>query len=74
MARGPKADPIFILAAWKFALAAALKARTTATNRWLGAALHPGNLHAASRKVAAWTGAPGVVLSKKLALTPNPKA
>ena len=37
------------------ALAAALKARTTATNRWLGAALHLGSLHEVSRKVAAWT-------------------
>ena len=60
-------------AAWKLALAAALKARTTATNRWLGAALQLGNLHAVSRKVAAWTRAPDIVLSKKLALTPNPQ-
>ena len=42
-------------AEWKLALAAALKARTTATNRWLGAALHLGSLHEVSRKVAAWT-------------------
>jgi len=39
-------------AAWKLALAAALKARTTATNRWLVAALQLGNLQAVSRKVA----------------------
>jgi putative transposase len=42
-------------AEWKLALAAALKARTTVTNRWLGETLHMGNLHEVSRKVAAWT-------------------
>jgi hypothetical protein len=36
-------------------LAAALKEQTTVTNRWLGEALHLGNLHEVSRKVAAWT-------------------
>ena len=61
-------------AGWKLALAAALKARTTATNRWLGTALKLGNLHEVSRKVAAWTRAPDAALSRKLALTPNPKA
>jgi putative transposase len=59
---------------WKLALAAALKARTTATNRWLGAALHLGNMHEVSRKVAAWTREPDAALSRKLGLTPNPKA
>ena len=39
---------------WKLALAAALKSRTTATNRWLGANLYLGNLHEVSRKVAEW--------------------
>lgn len=38
---------------WKLALAAALKSRTTVTNRWLGTALQMGNLHEVSRKVAA---------------------
>ena len=47
---------------WKLALAAVLKSRTTATNRWLGTTLHLGNLHEVSRKVAAW-----------LRWTPNPK-
>lgn len=42
-------------AGWKLALAAALKSRTTATNRWLSTAAHFGNLHEVSRKVAAWT-------------------
>ena len=71
-ANGLKADGKS--AAWKLAPASALKARTPAANRWLGAALQLGNLHAVSRKVAAWTRAPDVILSKKLALTPNPKA
>lgn len=31
-------------ARWKVAVAAAMKARTTATNRWLGAALNMGGL------------------------------
>ncbi len=39
---------------WKVALAAALKACSTVTNRWLGEALHLGNLHEVSRKVSAW--------------------
>lgn len=51
---------------WKLALAAALKARTTATNRWLGNALQMGNLHEVSRKVAAWARQPDLALTKKL--------
>lgn len=51
---------------WKLALAAAMKARTVATNRWLSEQLHMGNLHEVSRKVSAWTAAPDVTLSKKL--------
>jgi REP element-mobilizing transposase RayT len=39
---------------WKAALAAEMKARTTATNRWLGAALHMGGLHEVSRQVGIW--------------------
>jgi REP element-mobilizing transposase RayT len=61
-------------AGWKLALAAALKARTTATNRWLGTALHLGNLHEVSRKVAAWAREPDAALSRKLNITPSPKA
>jgi len=53
--------------AWKLALAATLKARTTATNRWLGMKLQMGNLHEVSRKVAAWTRQPDPALRKKLA-------
>jgi hypothetical protein len=52
---------------WKVGVAAALKARTTATNRWLGAALHLGNLYEVSRKVAAWTRHPDANLLEKLA-------
>jgi putative transposase len=61
-------------AGWKIALAAALKARTTATNRWLGTALHLGNLYEVSRKVAAWIRDPEPALAKKLKSTTNPKA
>jgi hypothetical protein len=59
---------------WKLALASALKARTTVTNRWLATTLHMGNLHEVSRKVAAWIRKPDPVLQMKLAPTPNPKA
>lgn len=51
---------------WKLALAAAMKTRTVATNRWLGEQLHMGNLHEVSRKVSAWTAAPDAALNKKL--------
>jgi len=47
-------------------VAAALKRRTTVTNRWLGTALHLGNLYEVSRKVAAWTRDPDLALVKKL--------
>ena len=59
---------------WKIALAAALKAHTTVTNRWLGLTLHLGNLYEVSRKVAAWTRHPDPALAKKLKWTPHPKA
>ena len=51
---------------WKLALAAELKARTTATNRWLGTQLHLGNMHEVSRKVAAWIREPDAALMRKL--------
>ncbi|MBI3885167.1 MAG: hypothetical protein HY302_05495 [Opitutae bacterium] len=54
---------------WKLALAAALKERTTATNRWLGAALCMGNFHEVSRKVAAWPRKPDLGFARKLATT-----
>jgi putative transposase len=41
-------------AGWKVALAATMKARTTATNRWLGEKLRMGGLHEVSRRVSAW--------------------
>ena len=59
---------------WKLAIAAALKERTTVTNRWLATTLHMGNLHEVSRKVNAWTRQPDAALQKKLQWTPNPKA
>jgi REP element-mobilizing transposase RayT len=51
---------------WKIAVAAVLKERTTATNRWLGKALHLGGLYEVSRKVAAWIREPDPSLMKKL--------
>jgi len=40
-------------AGWKVEIATSLKARTTATNRWLAAALNMGGLHQVSRLVSA---------------------
>jgi ribonucleotide monophosphatase NagD (HAD superfamily) len=42
------------MADWKVALAAAMKERTTVTNRWLAEELHMGSLHEVSRRVTAW--------------------
>jgi len=61
-------------APWKAALAAAMKTRTTATNRWLGERLHMGGLHEVSRQAGAWQRKPDPVLQKKLRLTTNCKA
>jgi hypothetical protein len=58
---------------WKVALAAAMKANTTATNRWLAAQLHMGALHEVSRKVSAWVRHPDVGLARKLGFTTNHK-
>lgn len=51
---------------WKLAIAATLKDRTTATNRWLATTLHMGNLHEVSRKVTAWARQPDAALQRKL--------
>ncbi|MEO7799110.1 MAG: transposase [Opitutaceae bacterium] len=59
---------------WKLAVASVMKARTTVTNRWLAGALHLGNLHEVSRKVAAWTRQPDPELLAKLTAIPNPIA
>jgi len=61
-------------AAWKAALAAAMKARTTATNRWLGETLNMGGLHEVSRQVGLWQRHPDPEMQKKLGLTTNYKA
>ncbi|MBP6864015.1 MAG: transposase [Candidatus Didemnitutus sp.] len=61
-------------APWKAALAAAMKKRTTATNRWLGEHLHMGGLHEVSRLAGAWLRAPDPALARKLSLTTNYKA
>lgn len=51
---------------WKLAIAAAMKARTVVTNRWLSEQLHMGNLHEVSRKVSTWINAPDAALNRKL--------
>jgi len=61
-------------APWKLAVAAALKNRTTATNRWLGENLHLGALHEVSRKVSAWAKQPDPALTRKLPNATNHKA
>ena len=53
------------LAAWKIAVAVALKRRTTATNRWLGTNLRLGGLHEVRRKVSAWERPPDLRLQNK---------
>jgi putative transposase len=53
-------------APWKLAVAAVMKERTTATNRWLAEALTMGNLHEVSRRVAAWQRRPDKAWLKKL--------
>ncbi len=53
-------------ATWKVAIAAAMKARTTVTNRWLAEALNMGGLHEVSRQVSAWLSEPDTDLQKRL--------
>jgi hypothetical protein len=59
---------------WKLAVAAALKARTTVTNRWLGERLVMGSRFEVSRNVAKWARDPDPGLARKLNLSTNPKA
>ena len=59
---------------WKLAIAAALKTRTTATNRWLGSALNMGALHEVSRKVSAWERQPDLALAQRLGTSTKNKA
>lgn len=59
---------------WKAALAATMKARTTATNRWLGEHLNMGGLHAVSRQVSAWQRRHEQVAGKKKSRNTNYKA
>jgi REP element-mobilizing transposase RayT len=61
-------------APWKVALGAALKQKTTVTNRWLSERLNLGNLYEVSRKVNAWQRDPEPEIARLLGLTPNPKA
>jgi putative transposase len=59
---------------WKIALAAALKARTTVTNRWLATHLALGSRYEVGRKVAAWLRQPTAPLFRQLGLSPRPTA
>ncbi|MBA4137243.1 MAG: transposase [Opitutus sp.] len=61
-------------APWKAALAAAMKKRTTATNRWLGEHLHMGGLHEVSRMANAWLRASEPALEKQFRPITNYKA
>jgi hypothetical protein len=61
-------------APWKAALAAAMKTRTTATNRWLGEHLNMGGLHEVGRQAGAWLRAPEPALGRRLGVTTNYKA
>ena len=58
---------------WKLAVAAAMKAHTTATNRWPAEKLALGNLHEVSRKVQARRRQPDPNLPRMIALSPSPK-
>lgn len=60
-------------APWKLAVAAAMKAHTTATNRWLAENLAMGNLYEVSRKVQAWSRNPDPKLARAIGLAPSPK-
>jgi len=53
-------------AEWKVAVAAAMKQRSTVTNRWLSENLAMGSLHEVSRQVAAWTRQPDRKLLQQL--------
>jgi putative transposase len=61
-------------APWKAAIAAAMKERTTATNRWLAGALNMGGLHEVSRYVSAWNREPDAEIRSKLWPTTHSKA
>jgi putative transposase len=50
---------------WKVALAAVMRTRTTATNRWMSEHLHVGKLHEVSRKLNFWLREPGSALAKR---------
>ncbi len=59
---------------WKLAVAAAMKARSTVTNRWLSENLHLGAMHEVSRKVSQWLRQPDRRLARKLILNTNHKS
>jgi hypothetical protein len=51
---------------WKVALAAVMRTRTTATNRWMNEHVHVGNLDEESRKINFWLREPDSALAKKI--------
>jgi REP element-mobilizing transposase RayT len=53
-------------AEWKVAVAAAMKERTTVTNRWLSDNLAMGSIPEVSRRVTAWNRNPDKALTRKL--------
>ena len=61
------------MAEWKQAVAAAMKERTTVTNRWLGTHLAMGSPFHVSRKVAAWLRAPNPKLASQVGLNARRK-
>ena len=54
---------------WKVAVGAAMKQKTTVTNRWLGENLHLGNMHEVSRKISRWLRWPEGNFVRKLSLS-----
>lgn len=58
---------------WKVVVAAAMRQKTTVTNRWLGENLHLGNMYEVSRKISQWLRHPEMKLARKLSVAPNPK-
>jgi hypothetical protein len=59
---------------WKVGLAAAMKLKTTATNRWLSERLNLGHPDEVSRKVNAWLRNPDPRILRKFDLPSNPVA
>jgi len=61
-------------APWKTLVAAAMKSKTTVTNRWLAEQLHMGSLHEVSRRINAWYRNPDRDFERSIGITTNHKA